>query len=381
MELKIKKNECFFFLGTILLFIKTLIENSLLFNFLSEDFSDLILLFAYVFLSVNIIKNMFEIKSFRKIVLYIFLILLSIVTYYYSKYTGFFTLVLVMLSASRIELKKIVRFLFVFNTFILIMHIVSYCINIIFDFESLNIMTRVIEDESQLRHSFFFVHPNVFAIYVFWTIAMYYYLNYEKLNVVKYIITLLIALYMYIFPNSRTSVIVLCILVLVTIFEKKIFISTKVLKIIFSIILIVCTLSIFIIENPIINVIDNILSNRIALGNIVYEKYGINLLGTDIRNGTGISVVNKKIYSSVKIIDSTYYSLLLNYGILSYIMIIVLVFSLMNKDGFENWHKEKVMLLVWMIYAISETSCMSAIFAFPLFLIMNENIGEKNEKK
>lgn len=381
MKLIIKKNECFFFLGIILLTIKTLIENSLLFNFLAEDFADLILLFAYVFLSINIIKNMFEIKSIKKIFLYIFLITLSIVTYYYSKYTGFFTLVLVILSASHIDLMKIVKFLFVFNVFILVMHIVIYFINILFDFDSLNIMKRVTEDDSQLRHSFFFVHPNIFAIYVFWTIAMYYYLNYEKLNVVIYGITLLIALYMYIFPNSRTSVVVLCMLVLITIYEKKMFITAKALKIIFSTILIICTLSIFIIENPIINIIDNILSNRIALGNIVYEKYGINLLGTDIRSGTGTTIVNERIYSSVKIIDSTYYSLLLNYGMLSYITIIALFFSLMNKSCFEKMHKEKVMFLVWMIYAISETSCMSAIFAFPLFLIMNENIGEKNEKK
>lgn len=378
--MKIKKNEVFFWLGIILLGLKAVIENSLLLNFLDEDFGDLILLFAYVFLSINIIQIMFELKKVKKISVYIVLIVLGLITYYYSKYTGFFTLMLIILSASKIELKKIVKFLFIFNSFIIITHIIIYFINILFDFESLNVMTRVTENSSQLRHSFFFTHPNVFGIYVFWTIAMYYYLKYDSLAIVDYIITLLIALYMYIFPNSRTSVIVLCLLVFVTILEKKKIITTKILKIAFTVILIICTLSVFIIENPIINVIDNLLSNRIALGSIVYRKFGINLFGTDIRGGTGMTIVNKKIYSSVTIIDSAYYSLFLNYGIISYIIMILLIFRLLNKKKFESMNAEKVLVLIWMIYAISETSCMSAIFAFPLFLIINDTIGEKNVK-
>ena len=379
--MKIKKNELLFFIGIILLILKTMIEISFLFNFFSEDFCDILLLLSYVVLMFCIFRNIIKFNNVRKLFFSVTMLIIALITYYISKYTGFLTLIIVLLAAQKVELDKTIRILFLFNIFIVFIHIAIYIVNLVFDFESLNIMLRVTENTTTLRHAFCFKHPNIFAMYVFWTTAMYYYLNYERLDIYKYFITVIIAICIYFFPNSRTCCLAILMLIIFTIFEKKRLIKNKFLIIFFTISLIICIMSLFLIDNQIISLLDEILSNRLALGHIIYEKYGLSLLGTDIQGGTGLVRVNGKVYSSVTIIDSTFYSLLLNYGVISFVFVVICVYVVINKIEKRNFGREKVMIFVWIIYALSETSCMSLIFGFPLFFI-NKYIleGENNEK-
>ncbi len=377
--MKIKKNEIFFFVGIIFLAIKLLIEETLLLKNIENDIVDILLLFSYIFLTINILNNILTINKLKYAFICGILLIIGIATYYFSGYTGFFSLVLIMLSSINIDLKKIIKVLFVFNFFVLVLHIGIYICNLIFNIDELDIMLRTTNDGQIMRHSFFFKHPNVFSMYVFWTIAMYFYLKYEKLSTIDYAVTILISMYVYIYPNSRTSCVALILLVLFTLLEKKEFLSIKFVKISIISIILISILSIFMIENPIISAIDNALSCRMSLAHIIYNKYGINLLGSDIRGGTEITAVNGRVFTSIKIIDGTYFALILNYGIIAFGIIFYTLMKLLNSNSFQKNGEKKVLILIWAIYAVSETSCMYIFLGFPLLFITEIIIGEKNE--
>lgn len=322
---------------------------------------------AYIFFSISIMIN----KPMNKEVkIDIILITIGILTYIYSKYTAILTLFFVLISMKNIEVKKIVKLIFLVNFFLLAIHILLYSIFMIFDIANLKLFVRINIDKVVTRYSFFFIHPNVFAMYIFWSLAMFYYLYYEKISKLTYIVTIGIAMFVYFFPNSRTCAIEIILLLTTTIISKRKF-EYKWLKYTFVIVVVFCTISIFIIDNPIIMKIDDMLNTRISIGNIIYKNYGINIFGVDIRAGTPVTFINGRYISSLTIIDSVYYSVLLNYGLVSYIIFIYLLDKTIDITKNEIDNRNKVMLFVYIIYAISETSCLSPILGFPLLLLSN----------
>lgn len=285
-----------------------------------------------------------------------------------SSYTACLTLVMVLVAMKKIDFKKIVKFLFVLNLFFILIHVFLYIVYMIFDINTLNVAVRTTETGEKLRYSFFFSHPNVFGMYVFWTLAMFFYIYYKKIDIKVYIVSILIALFIYYYPNSRTSALEIVFLVIFTALSKKGY-SFKWLPYAFIAIITVSLLGIFFIENPIISQLDNLLNTRISIANIIYNNYGIHLFGNDITGGTPVTYVNGRYLSSLTIIDSSYYSLLLNYGSLSYILVIYALFCVTRYTNNKKDEIDNVMLIVFFIYALSETSCLSPVLGFPIMLI------------
>jgi hypothetical protein len=257
-----------------------------------------------------------------------------------------------------------------------------YLIYRLFDYSSLDLLVRYINGNAVIRHAFLFSHPNVFAMYVFWETAMYYYLKYDKLKNIDYLLTALLAIYIYIFPNSRTGALVMGILLIITLLTKKNLIKIKYLNWFYIVIVFLSIIGIFAIHNKFIIKIDSLLNTRISLGYIIYNSYGLSLLGADISKGTPMQLVNGKWFSSVKILDSSYYSLLLNYGIVAFIIIVYMILKTIkfyNNNNNENI-KKRIMILIWIIYAFCETSCLNPFLGFPLLLI-SKTIFIKKENK
>lgn len=270
-----------------------------------------------------------------------------------------------------IEVKKVVKFLFFISIFSLILHFSIYIIYLLLDKTSLQFLVRETLEKTKIRYSFFFVHPNVFAAYVFWTITMYYYLNFDKLNILSYIYTFLLALFIYVFPNSKTSALIIMLLIVLTIFKKK-FRKNINVKLVFVIVFLFCLLCLVFIEKPIVRTIDNILTTRITLGRIIYENYGIHLFGANIQNSVKIAIINGQYYNNIKIIDSMYYTLLFNYGIIS---VVIFAWCLFKHKFVKN---EDLFFVLVLMYGITETICLSPIIAFPLlFLSEREKKYEK----
>ncbi len=296
-----------------------------------------------------------------------------------SKYTAFLTLIIVIISMKNIEIKRIVKILFAFNLIVLAIHISMYIIYLLLDSSSLNFLVRNTLEGQVIRYSFFFNHPNVFAMYVFWTVAMYYYLYFDKIKNMSYFLTIILSICIYVFPNSKTSALAILIL-LILIFLKKKNIKMPSAKYIFIIVLIFSIVSIFFIQNSFIMKINEALSGRITLGKIIFDNYGINLFGADVTKGVEETVVNDKYYTNIKIIDSVYYTLLLNYGIVALLIYTYLILGAIKSVDKQGDDIEKVFIIMLIIYGISETTCLSPEIAFPV-LFLSKTLKEKLWKK
>lgn len=286
-------------------------------------------------------------------------------TYVFSKYTGFLTLVFVLISMKNVEIKKVIKVLFLINLIALLLHIVLYIIYLLLDSSSLNFIFRETMDGKTVRYSFFFIHPNVFGTYVFWTVAMYYYLYFDKLKIETYIFTIFLAIAMFVFPNSKTSALTIFFLIILVLLAKK-NIKIPSIKIVYFLILILSIVGILYIKVPLIAMIDEGLTGRISIGKIIYDNYGVNLFGADISKGIENALVNGKYYTNVNIVDSMYYSLLLNYGIVALLIFSFLVFKYKNTGSNKI---DRIFLLLLMIYGISETTCLSPEIAFPILFL------------
>lgn len=276
-----------------------------------------------------------------------------------------------------VEVKKVVKILFFINVSALLLHIILYIIYLLLDSSSLNFIFRETSNARIIRYSFFFKHPNVFGTYIFWTVAMYYYLYFDKLNIGTYIFTTFIAIAMYLFPNSKTSAIAIFALIIIALLAKK-NIKLPSMKIMYFVILILSIVGILNIEVPVVAMIDDGLTGRISIGKIIYDNYGVNLFGTDISKGVENTLVNGKYYTDITIVDSMYYALVLNYGIIALLIFSYLVFRYKS----NNSKIERLFLLLLMFYGITETTCLSPEIAFPiLFLadVFKHELWEKNK--
>lgn len=276
-------------------------------------------------------------------------------------------------SAKGIEIKDILKTIFFINLMLIVLHILLYSISMITDYYNLKLIHR----GNIIRYSFYFTHPNSFAIYFFWTLALYYYLNFTKLNTYTYFFSLLFALFIYFFVNSRTGTFSIIFLIIFTILTKK---NIKLInyKKLFIFLFIFFNLDYLIINTKPIELLDKALSGRIVLARIMFDNYGIKLFGSHI----GIirqSIVNGIYYYYAGTLDCLYTLLTINYGIIPTIIYVFFILK-SNCNDIEN-----MFLIIMLFYCITESICISPVVAFPLLFLtttFKKNIskGENNNE-
>ena len=371
--MRIKKIELLYFSAVIMLLVRNIIQVSTLIDIKSTSmFFDVLLFSAYILLFIKIIYK----ENIQRLIVYAIIIFLALISYASSKMTDYLSLVLLVIGAKGIDIKKIVKVCFSFYAITLGVHIIAYIITMLVDPASIEIVHR---DEVE-RYSFFLGHPNSFAAILAWTNIMYLYLRYDKLKIRDYILTILVALFIYFVPNSRTSAILLIVfIIMILMFKKNIRFIIKLGR--FAIpVLAVTMIALFLVYNmsPIIDKLDGILNARIKLGLAIYENYGTTLFGEYIPFGQELSSVYK--YGLTKLtIDSAYYSLLFSYGIINTLVFLFIYTKLSFKKGLEN--KKILFLVIWAFYAVTETLALNPLLCFPL-LFAKELIekGAKSKK-
>lgn len=373
--MRIKKSELIYFLAIILLLIRYTLQISTLINVSSSsDFFDFLLILSYLLLIFKIIYK----ESIKNLIIYAIIILFAIMSYVNSKMTDYLTLVLVVIATKDIDIKKIVKFLFEYYLIILIVHMIAYLIMMLLDSSSIHVIQR----DTISRYSFFLGHPNTFAAIIAWTNIMYLYLKYEKINKIDYIVTCLVALFIFFVPNSRTSALLLVLtIIFIVIFKRN---KKKLINLLkFAIPFISITMFITLFNNDkiaSINELDSLFNARIKLSIAIYENFGISMFGEYIPFGEELKILYQ--YGLTQLtVDSTYYSLLFSYGIVNTIMFIFIYTRLCLKKHTES--KIILFLVIWSIYAITETLALSPILCFPLLfateLVEKRKRVKKNE--
>ena len=211
---------------------------------------------------------------------------------------------------------------------------------------------------------------------------MYFYLKYEKLNFFHYFIGIMITLFIYIVPNSRTSAILLiAMIILMPLYKKNIKIVVNLLRVSIPVLCITMILLVLTYNyNPYANTLDSFFNSRIRLGAAVYENYGIHWLGEYIPYGE--DVTNSYQYGVTRLTtDSAYQTMLFGYGIFNTIIFISLYTILCLRKKTNN--KKLLFLVIWSLYAISETLALDPLICFPLLFATDliNSIQKTNKMK
>lgn len=375
--MKVRKNEILYYIGIALLTIRTMFCGySLLFRF--DDFgSNLLLATIYLCFILSFFINKF---SYKELIIYVFALAIGLISYLKTENTVILTLLLVIFSAKNINIRNVLKIIFYINLSLVIIHILFYCVYVVSGGKFVKTFNR----GSIIRYSFFYVHPNTFSMYVFWTLCLYFYLFYERIGYISYFVTVLISCFIYFFPNSRTGALETLILLILLIFMKKNKRKAKNKKIlnatfIYLFLFMFFNIDYYFIQNPIVQKLDNILSSRITLGKIIVDKYGITMFGSDITTNHSQVIINNNYYNNVTTLDCMYTSLLLYLGIIPTIIYSILLI----KTSKLLSSKENIFLILLLFYGISETVCLVPTIAFTnlFFTKALGNLWYNNGKK
>ncbi|MCI8546006.1 MAG: hypothetical protein HFJ44_02105 [Clostridia bacterium] len=368
--MKIKKNEILFFVGLYVLLFRMLCNATTYIEL--SSLSQKVLLIIGVFCLV--FKIVIDTKQMSKLLKYLIILTLLFLNYQICSESIIFTTFLIIIASKNIELKKIIKSLCITLSSLLLFSILMYIVAYIFDAELLHYNIRKVENTIQVRHTFFFAHANTFSNILCWTYFMYLYYNYEKIGAIDKIVLCMIAVFIYVFPNSRTTAIIMVLFLFVLWGYKKIK-DTKVVTFLVKNIWIICmiiSIGCLIFHNSgLVQKVDTMLSGRINLGYQVYNLYGTTLLGQYVPVGCSIQISATRWIMSL-VIDNLYYRLLFYYGIIISIFFTYMIQKTLAKQVKEKNEKNVVFLVLLCLFGLMETMSLQALVAFPLLLMRDE---------
>lgn len=239
-----------------------------------------------------------------------------------------------------------------------------------------------ITGRSVTRYNFFFSHPNNFAIQCVFTVLAYIYLYRDKLSYYKTnIIILFLILFLLIFPKSQTAVIVLIIYLVVRFMIKYAKLIWKpFIKFLFPIISVCISILVYMnykgMEFPFLDYITGTFSARFSGAAMSFHIYKVNLFGNYL-NEIGNTLYIDGQWNTFWF-DLAYIRMLVAFGIVGafifyYIFLKGLIMHMREKN-----YMVLSLLVVVMVYAISEWTAFSTMTVFPLLFC---NIVFQSEDK
>lgn len=303
----------------------------------------------------------------------IIFLLIALVVYFISRQSDILQLFIIMTCLKNENVDSIINFIYkVILTFVLF-HIFAYIIIYIYDKTSVSFNTRF--DINILRHKFLFTHANVFGLLLCWLNTMKLYFERNNIKVSTIILTIINIIFIIVFPNSRTSFIVLAIL-LVTLVGYKIIpkILKKFMKNSIQILFLISVIFMLLYpNNSIVQKIDESFSSRIKLGYVALDYYGIKLFGQNIEFLSETDIYWEYGLTSFTL-DSVYYKSIFSYGLaITSILLIYIYFRTKKVKEEDN--------ICCFILAYSAAASMESVVIFPLIAFVPLLLINLEEKK
>ena len=363
--MKIKKNELLFYLAYTLLFISF---------FLGDVNIDIGLMgsvfryFAYLILIIQLFMSNWKLKDILSTLV---LMMFSIVFYFVTKDLYWAVLVLIIFETKNIEVNNIFKYTSVL-VIVGILGVVVACL--------IGILPDVLTSREGMgfvgtRHSFGFVHSNVFPLLVVYILLYYIWIKKEK---VKWSILLLftsIELILFRLCDARNSfyatILILVLMVvfklfnhkrLINIFEKLCYAILPVLSM-FS-----YAMTFLLLKGGIYDKIDSFFSGRFRIA-----IYKANLLGIHFVN----FMSDADYFKDGMIIDNGYLYIILRYG-LAFIIIYYIVNCLLVKKVKKNRYLLSCIFVVWILNFIDNDLVDYSVLPFIIFAL-NGNILDENK--
>jgi len=316
---------------------------------------------------ILLLKLLKEKYNKKELLIMVLLISLGLINFVFGKSTKFLFTAITLCGTKNIDIKKTIKYVLITRiiTFLLMISL-SY-----FDIIPMNYLDFYRDGEFFKRASFGYGHPNTahnnFALIVFLLLYCYQ----EKMNLLKLIIMGFLNYSLYQFTYSRTGFLIISIslflfiiLKKMDIFKKNIFKISKYSYIILLIFTII-TSNLYG-KYEFMNKLNELFTGRIYYNHYLFEKFNIPLIGSSK-------------YLSYVTIDNGFVSMLFEGGIIIFIVISYFLFKTISKLSMKNKYYEVFLILMFIIYSLTESNFLSASVNISLLLISEYIYNENKE--
>lgn len=341
-------------------------------------------LLSYLAVGLVIIKILLDTYKKKEIVSFFIIVIVFLISMIESSYKVLLTIIIFIIGARQVSLKKMVKIYFYLSTILLIITVISAKIGII---ENL-IYYR---PDGTARQSFGIRYPTDFVAQIFFIVLSFLYLKQGHIKMHHYILILAVTYLTYKFCDARLDCASIIIALIITfLYDKKILkLKSKLIKNVLILGFIICSMiALFLTlnyeeNNYFYSTVNELLNGRLAIGKMMIERYGITLFGQEV-NDYGSDIPGIVQHDEYNFIDSSYLRILLKYGLLIFIILCAMN-VLINKKIYE---KDKYLLLIIFIICINSIVAqhyMEITYNFLLFMyfskIDDNEAFYKNEEK
>ena len=239
-----------------------------------------------------------------------------------------------------------------------------------------------------IRYSMGYIYPLEFMAHFFFLVLMFVYIKKQSINIQQILCILLLSILIFKITDARTSFILLLGIIFILSLNLK-FDFNRIFKYIPKVVFILLAICLFFVpvllslfydgSNCILSTLNNIVSNRLYLGNQALNEYGITLFGNSIEwVGFGGELDPSAVYSSYNFVDCWYVKNLLEHGIIYEIIVLVGYISVVHK--LYDSHDFIGMIVIFALLTISvlEPRLMS-LSINPFILLMAQFIVISNK--
>ena len=321
----------------------------------------IIMVFSMLCLGIKLVLTKYTVKE---IVVMAAIALYAVFIYLKTGYITFTITVVTLLGAKNIDVYDLMK---------KVLFVRLICMTVLISASTAGIVGNFVKDQYDdgLTYSFGFQNPNDFMVNVFVNVALIFYLNYKKLNVLYFLLSAYAFYAVYCVTKSMTGmmlgVFLLVVFLFLKIFDRLGSVGNKIKQIISAAVVptsLWCFIGTFIVSavfdvnNRFMFTLDQLVSGRLKIQHQYWLNYGFSLLGKDISRGAarwdGVQINNG-------FLDSNYWCSFYKYGFVSVMIFIVFLVA-------ASWyfHKKKdynvvIIINTLCIYGLMEDFLISSI--------------------
>lgn len=314
---------------------------------------------ALLFLAIKLIFTRYTRKE---ILIIVFAVGIGLLSYVRARESTLLFAILAIIGFKNINFKDLmVKMLWVRSISTIIIMLCAYN-GIVPDYTK----TMNYGGQDVVMHSMGFSDPNTFFINIFMIMAVYIYVNYDKLNGWHFAFVNAVMAAAYKLSHSRTGMLLLCGLWALIILDKFVFRSVKSKKIIYSLYtlapIVVAGISVFFAYNydpsvKIMKQLNSMLTGRLFVMNWYVNTYPVTIFGNTYEfwlNNAG---------TILEIVDNMYITILMYSGIFVFALYVLCTFAVLVKLIRRKCFIEVIMIATVAVYGFMEE--------FPLNPIIN----------
>lgn len=341
---------------------------------------------SYLALGLVVFKIFFlDDQNIRSFVLNLVILGMLVLTWRTSSDFMLFSMGIFVLGARNVNFRRVVYLYFVVGTIILLF--VMFC-----SFSGLiqNLVYRRNQTSGAIRQSFGIVYPTDFAAHVLFLILAFCYLYFDRITVKSYITFVIIAALLIHYCDARLSAVSVLLLIPVMIigkqaqksdgFCRKIAVFFWCFPVLMAYMIIAMSYF-YSPSNRLLEVLNHMLSGRLAIGNQAIRQYGFSIFGRHMVERSWGGVNGMKMFmgdrSNYFFVDSSFLRILILYGVITFIIILAVLTIISYRSISYGEYALATILVIVSVSAVVEQRLIDISYD-PFLIALLANVYSNN---